>query len=294
MSQPDLRRLVDFEIPEQRQAYGPKDCILYALGLGFGYEATSACDLSYVYERDLIAIPTQLAVLAASSDWMRDPRTGIRWEHLVALSHDIHLAKPLASSGTVRARTRVEAVFDRGPERGAIIHWRRVVVDAHSGQEIGSVNGQALARANGGFGGDAPIRRRHAGFPSRPADHVTASTTHANQALLYRLSGDLNPLHADPEIARAAGLRTPILHGLCNLGIAATATGKNWRGGLPQLRSIGARYADVFYPGDTLRTEVWHEDGAALFRCSSVRTGQVVIDDGIGRFFDRPNPEEGV
>ncbi|TDF64566.1 MaoC/PaaZ C-terminal domain-containing protein [Cupriavidus sp. L7L] len=98
------------------------------------------------------------------------------------------------------------------------------------------------------------------------------------------MSGDLNPLHADSDVAREAGLEAPILHGLCNLGIAAIATGRTASGGLPALRSIGARYADVLYPGDTLLAEIWHENGVALFRCRSARTKQIVVDDGIARF----------
>ncbi|TWG85619.1 Acyl dehydratase [Cupriavidus gilardii J11] len=294
MSAPDLRRLVDFQIPDQRQNYGARECILYALGLGLGDQPDSRSDLRYVYEKDLVPVPTQLAVLAASSDWMRDPRTGIRWEQLVALSHDLSLARPLPPSGGVRAKTWVEAVYDRGEGRGAIIHWTRVVSDEDSGDEIGTIRAQALALGNGGFGGEPPVRRPHPGLPRRQADFVAESNTHRNQALLYRLSGDMNPLHADPDIAREAGLDAPILHGLCGLGIAAVATGRTWSGGMSALQSIGGRYADVFYPGDTLRTEVWHEKGEALFRCSSLRTGRVVIDDGIARFFrDAAIPRAG-
>ncbi|WP_342051082.1 MULTISPECIES: MaoC family dehydratase [unclassified Cupriavidus] len=286
MNPPDLRALVDVEMPDIRQRYGPKDCILYALGLGFGNQPDDASSLRYVYEQDLIALPTQLAVLASSSDWMRDPRTGIRWEHLVALSHDLSLPKPLATSGHVRARTAVEAVYDRGPGRGAIIAWRRVVTDDDTGEEIGIVRGQALARANGGFGGEPAPRRPHPGFPARAPDHVAAWPTQPNQALLYRLCGDTNPLHADPDVARAAGLDAPILHGLCNLGIAASAAGPLAPGGLTALGEIGARYAGVFYPGDTLRTEAWREAGVILFRSTSVRTGQCIIDDGAARLAD--------
>lgn len=286
LTTPDIRRLVDLEIPERRQEYGTKDCILYALGLGLGNQETDA-DLGHIYERDLVPVPTQLAVLAASSDWMRDPRTSIHWEQLVAISHDMVLSRPLAPSGIVRARTTVDAVYDRGPGRGAVIHWRRVVLDEESGEEVGTIRAQALARADGGFGGEKPVRRCHPGFPRRAADYVTEWKTHLNQALLYRLSGDLNPLHADPDVAREVGFERPILHGLCNLGIAALATGRSWPGGLPVLRSIGARYANVLYPGDTLKTEVWHESDVALFRCTSLRTRNIVIDDGIATFFDR-------
>jgi acyl dehydratase len=292
LSASTIRDLVNVHIPDQRQEYGPRDCILYALGLGLGHgqrhEAIGHAYLEHVYEKNLVPIPTQLAVMAASSDWMRDPQSGIRWEQLVALSHEISLSGPLSSSGRVRSKTVVDGVYDRGPGRGAVIHWSRVVEDEDTGEEIGTVRAQALARGDGGFGGEPPARRHHPGFPLRQADYIAESTTEANQALLYRLSGDLNPLHADPDVARKAGLDAPILHGLCALGMAAVATGRTWTGGLTTLRSIGARYADVFYPGDTLQTEIWHEEGGALFRCRSARAGGIVIDDGIVRFFPAP------
>ncbi|SOZ18272.1 putative (R)-specific enoyl-CoA hydratase [Cupriavidus taiwanensis] len=291
MTAPDLHKLVDREIADIRHVYGAKDCILYALGLGLGSQA-SGPDLRYVYEENLRAVPTLLAVLASSSDWMRDSGTGIRWEKLVALSHDICLSAPLPTSGSVLGRTTVDSVHDRGAERGAIINWRRAVIDEVSGKELGTITAQALARANGGFGGEPPVRRSHPGFPPRDADYLIEWTTQPDQALLYRLSGDFNPLHADPEVAVEAGLERPILHGLCNLGIAAIAAGRDWPGGLPLLRSIGARYTDVFYPGDTLKTEVWHENGVAVFRCTSGRTRRTVLDDGVATFFSATNATE--
>lgn len=292
MTAPDLRKLVDVEIPGIRHAYSTKDCILYALGLGMGSQA-SGPDLRYVYEENLQAVPTLLAVLASSSDWMRDPETGIRWEQLVALSHDICLSAPLSTTGSVTGRTTVESVHDRGAERGAIINWRRTVIDEVSGKVLGTLTAQALARGNGGFGGEPPIRRTHPGFPRRNADYLIEWTTRPDQALLYRLSGDFNPLHANPEVAVEAGLDRPILHGLCNLGIASIAAAQDWPGGLPLLRSIGARYTDVFYPGDTLKTEVWHENDLAVFRCTSGQTRRTVLDDGVATFFSATNATQG-
>ncbi|WP_156545836.1 MaoC/PaaZ C-terminal domain-containing protein [Cupriavidus sp. D384] len=281
MSAPSIHHLVGFEIPDQYQDYDERDSILYALGLGMGQLVGDSSELRYVYEKNLTAIPTQLAVLAGSSDWMRDTRTGICWEQLVALSHDLRLSRPLSASGKVYSKTVVENVYDRGIGRGAIIKWKRVVYDATNGEEIGTIDGQALARGDGGFGGEPPIRREFPGIPQRQPDYISEHRTLPGQALIYRLSGDWNPLHADPEVAREAGLEAPILHGLCNLGIAAVAIGRTLVGGVGSLMAIGGRYSSIFFPGDSLRTEIWHEDSAVLFRCISCRTKHVVIEDGL-------------
>lgn len=219
---------------------------------------------------------------------MREPESGIHWEKLVALSHEVEILRPLPPCGTVTSSMRVTDVFDRGAGKGAIIRWERERFDPNSGDPLSRITGRALARADGGFGGTDPPRPQHPGFPSSAPDFVSEWKTSPAQALVYRLSGDMNPLHADPIVAQIAGLDRPVLHGLCNLGIATLAVIRFCGNYDPMsLTKIGARYSNVFYPGDTLRTEIWRAGNIAVFRCKSLATGSIVLDDGVASLAPR-------
>jgi acyl dehydratase len=266
--------------PSVTQTYSERDAMLYAMGLAIGQNPIDPLQLQFVQEEGLRCIPTFGAVLATPASWMWHVDAGIDWRQLVALSHDVECLSELPTSGTVISQVCIKNVFDRGAGRGALIHWERELKDAVSGRLLCRTQACALARGDGGFGGSrAPTRSEASARPTRVSDLQWVWSTSPSQALLYRLSGDMNPLHSRPAIARSAGFERPILHGLCMLGMAAFGCIALCCEGDPKrLRTIGARYAGVFYPGETLVTEFWLDGSRSWFRCISAERETVVLE----------------
>lgn len=290
MSAPLIAALRGKQFAPERQDYEVCDTQLYAMGLGIGHDPCDPYQLAYLREESPQVVPSQAAVLAASSVWMRDPDNGIDGTQLVALSHRIELKRELNARGSVVSRLRVKDVWDRGPGRGAIIDWIRELF-GEDGKRVAIVEGRALARGNGGFGG-APPERQAIPAPEGEPGFMVTWPTHPAQALLYALSGDRNPLHLEPEVARAAGFPKPILHGLCSLGICAfvVARAVAQQEGSPRVQGISGRYAGVAYPGDALRVDIWKSrSDQARFRCIAVETNTPVIEDGAVWLAASPN-----
>jgi acyl dehydratase len=178
--------------------------------------------------------------------------------------------------------TRITGLFDKGPGRGLIVECEQVLRDAASGDPIATNVIYNFARADGGIGfSSGPAPRAHP-LPERPAYHVIDRVTRPEQALLYRLCGDRNPLHADPATARAAGFDRPILHGMCTYGFAARAVLEAVCDYDPaRLKSFAARISAPVYPGDALRTEIWRDGDVVSFRTTvPARENVVVLNNG--------------
>lgn len=278
-----VRRLV---LPEVRQEYAARDTMLYALGLGFGEDPCDARELRFVYEKDLVAVPTMAVVLGSPGAWMRQPGLGIDFLKMVHGEQGLTLHAPLPSSGVVVGRSRVTHVVDKGAEKGAAVQTERTLRDAVSGELFATLQMQVVCRADGGFAtpdvpGDAGPEPIPA-LPSAAADMYIDIPTRPDAALLYRLSGDYNPLHADPQAARRAGFARPILHGLATYGIALRAL---LRGPLEfdvaRLKSLRARFSAPVLPGDTLRTSIWMRDDFLHFRVQAVERDVTVISTGL-------------
>lgn len=277
----DLGRLKARDFETVVQTFGERDCMLYALGLGIGSDPCSAEQLRFVQGSPVQVLPTIAAVLAGPGEWMRDPSVGLRWERLVALSHHLQIHCPIPASGTVCSRVKVTDVFDRGAGRGALIHWERELTDASTHACLAVLKGRALARGDGGFGGCAPPVIARDPEPEGPAPIRWRWPTLPMQALVYRLSGDFNPVHADPEVAKASGFDRPILHGLCTLGIACFAiVSRVCHGNPAALSSISARYTGVVYPGETLEVQIWNDGPTVRFRCRVEERDSIVVDGG--------------
>jgi len=256
--------------------------MLYALGIGIGNEPADPLHLRFVYENGLLSVPTFAATLGSPAAWMWEPDSYIDGKHLVALSHDLEIFHELPTAGTVISQVRVTDVFDRGREKGALIHWERDLTDVASGKLLSRMRARALARGNGGFEGPPPPGRTAERIPERPADFQEKWATTRAQALIYRLSGDANLLHVDPAVAQEAGFKRPILHGLCSLGIVSFLIIKIACAGDPgQLRRISARYAGIVYPGETLCIELWREETCWVFQCRSDEHKHLVLDGGV-------------
>ncbi|EIK93744.1 maoC-like dehydratase [Pseudomonas sp. M47T1] len=281
----DYTRIKHWPIPEQVHPFSTRDTLLYALGVGAATTNPVADeDLCFVFEQGLKALPTLPAILGDGPNWMADPATGIDINKVLHGEQFLTLHQPLPTSGTVVGRTRIEEIYDKGADKGAVIYLTRTLHEQSSGTLLATVGYTVFLRGNGGFGGSAqgaPVP--HAVPTDRPADLSLDLITRPEQAVLYRLSGDANPLHIDPRLSRQAGFDRPILHGLCSYGIAGRAVLKLLCGNDPaRLRRFDLRFATPVFPGETLRTEVWRQGpGRAAFRVKVVERDVVVLNNGL-------------
>jgi len=272
--------LENWRFPELNQDYGEDRSLLYAVSLGFGQDPLDANQLRYVYEKDLLAVPTMAAILCHPGRWTAAPELGMTLAKTVHGEQRIFLHSQLPASGRLKARARVHAVEDKG-EKGALIHAARTMYDAQTEQPVASILHTTFCRADGGFGrsfGTPPVSDP---CPERPPDRVLVIETRPEQALLYRLNIDRNPLHVDPVYAAKAGFPRPILHGLCSYGLAARALLQGAvEYDLPALRSVECRFSKPVFPGETVTFDIWLEHGMARFRARIAERDAVVLDAG--------------
>lgn len=285
----DYAKLRAWTFRDVEQSYTEKDVILYALGLGYGYDPMDERQLQFVYEKNLKALPTMPVVLGYPGFWMKDPASGIDWVRIVHGEQSLTLHKPLPTVGSVIGRTRVTAVVDKGRDKGALVVLERKLHDKTSGELLATIGQVTFCRGDGGFsalpgngpmGGDPPPAARPA-TPDGAPHEVCDLATMPQAALIYRLCADPNPLHAEPAVAKAAGFPRPILHGLAIYGIAGHAILKAFAGYDPtRLKSLGVRFTAPVFPGETIRTEMWRVGDAVQFRAKAVERDIVVLAHG--------------
>lgn len=277
----DYERLLNRHFPELEQTYTEKDSILYALGVGLGADPTDERQLPFVYEDGQQALPTMGVVLAYPGFWLKQPDTGVDWVKVLHGEQGIALHRPLPPSGTVIGKTRVTAIVDKGEGKGALIYSERNVYDKADGALLCTLTSTSFCRGDGGFGGPAgPVNPPHP-IPNRAPDLTCDLPTFPQMALVYRLSGDRNPLHADPKIARAAGFARPILHGLATFGVAGHALLRTVCDYQPErLKGMAVRFSAPVYPGETIRTELWRDGNTVSFRSRVPERDVVVLNNG--------------
>jgi acyl dehydratase len=274
-------KLLALKIPDVEQSYGPKDCMLYALGVGLGLDPMDEQQLAFVYEKNLKALPTMAVVIGYPGFWAKELDTGIDWVKVVAGEYALRLHKPLAPRGTVVNRTRVTEVIDKGAGKGAIVYSERTIDDKASGERVATIVQTTFCRGDGGFGGPPRVQPPPHPIPERAPDLVCDLPTRPETALIYRLSADPNPLHADPAVARAAGFPRPILHGLATFGVAGHAILKTLCGYDPaRLTAIAGRFSAPVFPGETIRTELWRDGGVVSFRARVLERDVVALNNG--------------
>lgn len=274
-------KLMAWPFEDVRHRYTRRDTMLYALGIGLGVDPTDEDELRFVYEKNLVALPTFPVVLGYPGPWILDPATGVDGVRLVHGEQSLVIHQLPPPEGEVIGRTRVTGIVDKGAGKGALIYTERTVRDAASGAMFATLGSTTFCRADGGFGGPTgPVKPVHE-LPTRAPDQVEDRKTLPGAALIYRLSGDYNPLHAEPAIGRAAGFERPILHGLATYGVAGWALTKRLCGGDPsRLASIDVRFSSPVYPGETIRTEMWIEGKSVSFRAWVVERNVVVLNNG--------------
>lgn len=281
----DPQRLLHWPVPDVEQTLTAKDVILYALSVGVGHDPLDAAALRFLDERQLIALPSMAVVLGYPGFWLGDPATGVDAARLVHGEQGLVVHRPLPVAGRVLGRTRITGLVDRGPGKGALLYSERVVIDPATGTPFATLTSTTFLRGDGGFGGAAgPVKAPHPEPEEAPALSVDLGTR-PEQALLYRLNGDLNPLHIDPAVAARGGFERPILHGLCTFGVVCHALVRSVCGGDPgRFGSMDLRFSSPVYPGETIRTEIWPQEGGAAFRARVLERDKIVISNGRFRF----------
>jgi len=268
------------------QQYTRKDTILYALGLGVGsLDPVDANELKYVYEKQLVALPMLAVTLGAGAMRLDHPDFGVNYQMLLHAEQWLRLHKPLPPEGTVVSHASIDEIYDKGAAKGAIMHMTRKLHDAASGDLLVTMTNVLFLRADGGFGGKSEGAPKPRPVPAdRPPDLTASLPVSLGQALIYRLAGDYNPLHIDPEIARIAGFDRPILHGLASYGMVGRALIKVLCGDDPaKLRRLDLRFTSPVFPGEPLQVEIWRlAPGDAAFRV--VATQRKVVVEDFGRF----------
>ncbi len=256
--------------------YTWKDTVLYALGVGAKVD-----ELDFLYEGrgpkvlpTFAVVPSFAALISVAGDLGANPMMILHGEQKVILH------RPIPANAKLSTSSEVKGIYDKG--KGALVVVEAKTVD-EKGEGVFDNVFSIFVRGEGGFGGERGPEAAKADPPAGKApDFEVVESTTKEQALLYRLSGDVNPLHADPNMAKFGGFDRPILHGLCTFGHAGRAVLKGACGGDPnKLKSFGARFAGVVFPGDTLTTRGWKTDGKSYVVTTTTQEGKVVLSNAI-------------
>ncbi|MBI3784358.1 MAG: MaoC family dehydratase N-terminal domain-containing protein [Deltaproteobacteria bacterium] len=275
----DLKKALGATLPASTASWGADNVILYHLGIGAGAgKPTDPKELEYTYERNLKVLPSFAVVPVFGAIGGMNSIPGIEVNLMMVLhgEQEVIIHRPIPTEATVESTAKVAAIHDKG--KAAVI-----VMDVDSKEKGGAPlftnRFTIFARGEGGFGGD-PGPKASNEAPTREPDAVVESPTVSHQALLYRLSGDKNPLHADPDFAKMGGFDTPILHGLCSFGIVCKATvDKMLDGAVDKVAGYGARFAGVVFPGETIVTSMWKEGNKIVLAAKTKERGTPVISN---------------
>jgi len=264
-------------LPQRRFRYTRKDTALYALGIGIG--RGDVRELPFVFGDILRSVPSQVTVIAWDDTWQ--DQVGIDVAKVLHGEQSITLHAPLRDEDEVSAKISVIEALDKGREKGAVLRVQTALSRVEDGSPLATLLSTVFARGDGGFGGPNQKSPAPAHPPDRQPDLVSEFDTRVEQALLYRLSGDMNPLHADPAWAAAAGFDRPILHGLCTYGVAAAELVRHVCDHDPsRLVHLEARFSAPVYPGERLSTEIWIEGDSVHFSTSVPARSARVLSNG--------------
>jgi acyl dehydratase len=274
--------------PETERRWTSKEALLYALGVGAGaldpaFELEFTTENSTGHEQRVLPAFAVIIGQGGAGGGSRglSPLAELGEFDPAMLVHGeqaIEVDGPIPAEGSVRTTSRIAGVYDKGS--GALVVIESASVDAETGNPAFRLRTGLFIRGEGGFGGERGPSGARNQAPEREPDHVVTYTTRPDQALLYRLSGDRNPLHSDPEFAKRAGFDRPILHGLCTYGFTARALLHGLCGSDPaRFRTMQARFSRPVFPGESLTVSMWVDGKEAVFR-TETEPGHIVLDGG--------------
>jgi acyl dehydratase len=266
----------------QKYSYGDREVMLYAYGIGMGADPMNETELAFVNEaaatpRPLKVVPTFASVAA----WGSGPgEMNLNRVMVVDGERDITFHKPLATAAHITADSSVLAVFDKGKDKGAIIRHQTILKDA-GGEKVATLVASRFARGDGGFGGPSEGQPEPHQVPGRAPDKIVDISTRPDQALVYRLCGDRNPLHSDPAFAKNAGFPKPILHGMCTYGITCRGVLQTYADYDPTaFRQHVARFSSPVFPGETVTIALWKDGNVISFEAKVKARDATVIRNG--------------
>lgn len=270
--------LLNRPFPELNFSVSERDAIIYGLGIGLGEDPLSEEQLRYVYEEGLQVFPTMPVVLGSPGMWFGD--AGLNWRKLVHAEQALTNHRPIRIGEALKAKAKVIDLIDKGAEKGAIMYVERAIYTPE-GEAVANLVSGYMLRGDGGFGGKDRKVEVNWTLPERAPDAVASMKTMPQSALIYRLSGDLNPLHADPKSAVRSGFDRPILHGLCTYGLMGRAVLEQFCDSDPAgLKAISGRFSKPVFPGDTIDVRMWRDGAEVLFDASVQGREGVVFNHG--------------
>ena len=281
-----FEQLLNKTVSEQSTSVKIDDAILYALSVGFGADDNH---LKFVYEKNLSVLPGMAMILAYPGFWISEPKYGFDWTQVLHAEESIELLETIPINKPLFGKTTIESIVDRGAGKGCFIYTKKVLSSKEDGKTLAIVYSNTLARADGGWAKTDSFRKKPtliqtSNPPAREPDIIDDIKTLPQAALLYRLCGDMNPLHADPVIAKKAGFNSPILHGRCTMGIAMRSLiTKCCDFNATKLAQISVRFSSPFLPGATLSTKIWHEENNLFFESFDFETGAKVLSNGFAQ-----------
>ncbi|HMT49301.1 MaoC/PaaZ C-terminal domain-containing protein [Dietzia sp. UBA5065] len=261
----DLSKALGAQLPPQEFSWSASDVALYALAVGAAGDPMDTKGLEYVHDAAPKVLPS-FATVAATMNVTEAPRVSfpgveIDLAKVVHGSQSVRLHRPIPADGTATTTTTIAEIQDKGS--AAVIIQESETVSA-DGEKLWTSRSGIFARDEGGFGGERGTSEK-VEYPEREPDHTIEVASLPQQALLYRLCGDRNPLHSDPAFAEAAGFPRPILHGLCSYGLVLRAVVDTVLGGdVTRVHGYGVTFGGIFFPGETMRIRVWEDDSRLL------------------------------
>ena len=261
--------------------YTERDVMFYSLSLGVCDNPLDEHELPFVYEKNLRVLPSISSILALPGLWVTNKDFGMNYVKMLHGEQRARYIKPLPPSAELRGEFRVAAVVDKGADKGSLVYFDKVLFNNETDDHLCTITSTLFLRGDGGAGGFGEAPEPLASVPEGAPDFVDEIPTSNRTALLYRLNGDRNPLHVDPDIARKAGFETPILHGLCVYGICGfSILRKAFNYDTAGMKSLDLRFSSPVIPGETLQVEGWEIDGGVAFQAKVKERNKLVISNG--------------